>query len=208
VETAAPLARSHLYRLLSDCFLFPEREFFEDVRSGDLEAELTEALDGLPYSIEPSGAFQGFAIDAETSYEEFQSGFIQHFEVGTAGPPCPLYGGIYQGGRNQVWEELIRFYNHFGLRLAPENRDLPDHVSTELEFMHYLCFREAVANDGAERGQLLTAQRDFLERHLARWLPLLDQRARKRGVAPTYLAVVTLTAAFVAAEHAYLARIH
>ena len=42
-------------------------------------------------------------------------------------------------------EEVIRFYNYFGLKLSDERRIPPDHLATELEFLHYLTFRQAAS---------------------------------------------------------------
>lgn len=67
-----------------------------------------------------------------------------------------------------LFEELMRFYSFFGL--AREQRaETPDHLSVELEFMHYLTHLEGVAGDDDEqRRSVRRAQHDFLNRHLLR----------------------------------------
>jgi DMSO reductase family type II enzyme chaperone len=75
----------------------------------------------------------------------------------------------------KLMEDLVRFYEHFGIRAQPG--DHPDHLSTELEFMHYLCFKEAAAaSHGKDPAPLVRAETDFLGRHLCRWLPRVAQR--------------------------------
>lgn len=197
MEDPAAGARSRLYSLLSGAFSFPTEAFFEAASAGALGRDLEEAAAALaaPLAL-PAGLLRP---DAGT-YAEFQADYIESFEVGAAGPPCPLYAGVYLGGRNQVWEELIRFYNLFGLHLSPENRDLPDHISTELEFMHFLAWKDVVSGSAKATASLQIAQRDFLERQLFKWLAPLAKRAEKKGAPAFYRALIDLTSAFVASD--------
>jgi DMSO reductase family type II enzyme chaperone len=131
---------------------------------------------------------------------------VRLFDVGVPRPPCPLYGGLYLGSRRAVMEEVTRFYNHFGLSLGGESRELPDHITTELEFMHFLTFQEVSAlQREKERGPYLRAQRDFLQRHLARWVPQVRVLAEKQRAVPFCLGLVGLTEVFVLADLAYVA---
>jgi DMSO reductase family type II enzyme chaperone len=194
-------ARSRLYSLLSRALAFPTDVFFDSLAAGAFIGELDGALAALPFPLEATRP----SPPEEESYAAFQAAYIGSFEVGTAGPPCPLYAGVYLGGRSRVWEELLRFYNFFGLHLSPENRDLPDHLATELEFMHYLAWREVEAEgkDG-ERASLRRAQGDFLERQLSSWLDLLAKRAEKKGVPPFYRGLLELTRDFVRRDLSWL----
>ena len=91
------------------------------------------------------------------------------FEVGASGPPCALYGGLHSEARMKTMEEALRFYHHFGLTLSEAARELPDHLSTQLEFLHFLAFREAEALDsGLDAGPYRRAQRDFVAGLMAR----------------------------------------
>ena len=53
-----------------------------------------------------------------------------------------------------------------------------DHVTVELEFMAFLCGKEAATWDVDEReaGLILVREARFLEAHLARWLPAFADR--------------------------------
>lgn len=74
-----------------------------------------------------------------------------------------------------LFEELVRFYEHFGLR-RNEDADLPDHIGVELEFMHFLCELEHHAVlEGQDVAPVRRAQRDFIDRHLKRLLRGLSQ---------------------------------
>ncbi|MEE9284720.1 MAG: molecular chaperone TorD family protein [Dehalococcoidia bacterium] len=113
------------------------------------------------------------------------------FDVGPGRPPCPLYEGSHRRGRQEIMEELVRFYEHFGLR--HQEGDLPDHLCAELEFMHYLAFKQAAAlRAGTDSEPYKLAQRDFLSRHLNRWLPRLRSRLEQLDPPPFYLSLARL----------------
>ncbi len=62
----------------------------------------------------------------------------------------------------KTMEEAVRFYNHFGLSMADDPRELPDHLTTEVEFLHFRAFRAAEAlTAGGDAGPYLRAERDF-----------------------------------------------
>ena len=99
----------------------------------------------------------------------------------------------------------MRFYNYFGLSTQTGAGELPDHVATELEFMHFLAFKELTALRRAEDpSSYRHAQHDFLERQLISWLPDLETRLSGLEPAPFYAALIMLTNAFTRGEHAYL----
>lgn len=201
-------ARSRMYRLLASAFAFPEEPFHRGVVSGELLSEVLEIAAGLPYALPLSEgeALRTALAGGAADYVEFQSEYIRLFDVGVPRPPCPLYGGLHMGSRRAVMEEVTRFYNHFGLSLGGESRELPDHVTTELEFMHFLTFQEVTALEGGQDiAPYLRAQRDFLQRHLARWVPLVRVQAEQQGAAPFFLGLLGLAEAFLQADLSYVA---
>ncbi len=197
-------SRSRLYRVLADAFAFPDAEFFAAVQDGTLASTLAQVCLELPYDLTGAATLELGGVGED--YTEFESEYIRLFDVGAAGPPCPLYGGVYGGDRMKVMEEATRFYNFFQLRVSPQLRELPDHITTELEFLHYLTFREAEARQqGGDPGSLLRAERDFLGRHLCKWVPKLQGRLAKQQTLPFFPALVRFAATFFAADHAYAA---
>jgi len=201
-------ARSRMYRLLASAFAFPEDPFHRAVLSGEFLSEVLEVAAGLPYAL-PLAEGETLPIvlaGAPADYVEFQSEYIRLFDVGVPRPPCPLYGGLHLGSRRAVMEEVTRFYNHFGLSLGGESRELPDHITTELEFMHFLTFRDVTAlQRGQDRAAYLRAQRDFLQRHLARWVPKVRVQAEQQEAAPFFLGLIGLAEAFLQADLNYVA---
>jgi DMSO reductase family type II enzyme chaperone len=109
--------------------------------------------------------------------------FLAAFDPGASEGAVSLNEGAYANiDISSVFEELVRFYEHFGLR-RHEKAELPDHLSVELEFMHFLCELEVAASSNGDANRealrsLHAAQRDFLDRHLLR---LLRGVREKRG---------------------------
>jgi DMSO reductase family type II enzyme chaperone len=65
-----------------------------------------------------------------------------------------------------LFEELVRWYSFFDLKRA-NSAELPDHIAVELDFMHFLTWREHIHDGEAEAlNALRKAERDFLTRHL------------------------------------------
>jgi DMSO reductase family type II enzyme chaperone len=201
-------ARSRMYRLLAGAFGFPDEAFHRSVLDGEFSSQVLKIAAALPFALplaegEPLRAALG---DVPADYVEFQSEYVRLFDVGVPRPPCPLFGGLYLGSRRAVMEEVTRFYHHFGLSLGGESREMPDHITTELEFMHFLTFQDVSALQGEkDRGPYLRAQRDFLQRHLARWVPQVRVLAEKQKSFPFFLGLVGLTEAFLLADLAYVA---
>ena len=200
-EEAMTAARSRLYRLLADGFAYPDRTLFACLKSGRYRDNIEEACQALTYDME--AGLDGLVASGE--YVDFQADYLRLFEVGLGVPPCPLYSGLYRGGRKAVMEELTRFYNFFGLSVELGAGELPDHVMTELEFMHFLTFKElATLSHEGDAASYRRAQADFLERQLLSWLPALDQRIQSLDPPPFYVALTWLTNAFAQAELARL----
>ena len=122
------------------------------------------------------------------------------FEVGSQGPPVPIREDLQTGQRAGTREEVVRFYEYFGYVLDEKFAWQPDHLSVELEFMHYLCFREAEAGSEADALSFQLAQADFSERHLAAWLPLLADKVDQLATGSLYSRVVGAVRDFVLAD--------
>ena len=116
------------------------------------------------------------------SQAEREAEYMDVFELGRNGKAVPLYEGLClsSAGREGILEELLRFYDYFGVKLAANDRDYPDHLVTELEFIAHLCAMEQAENErGGDTGNSRRAQRDFLRRHLLAWVPGFAERLGK-----------------------------
>ena len=209
--------RSQMYRFLAECFRYPDGDFFEIAKEGGhLEAALAIMSD-IPFEVEiGEGALSGRLLE-HVSQEDFEAEFVRVFDAGPGGPPCPLYEGKYAADRKVNMEDLVRFYNNFGLSVAEaEERELPDHITAELEFMHYLAFKEVLALQREEDpAPYCFAEIDFLKRHPAKWLVQLSEKTEKvssqtnipdlcEPAISFYGALISLSANFCNADMAHL----
>lgn len=209
---ADPVARSRVYRLLTDAFRHPGVERFEELRSGEYFGCLAALLDSLPHARllpeEKEAAAERLKGEfASIEFADYESRYIMTFDVGAPRPPCSPYEGIYREGvpRQKRLLAIATFYKHFGLKMSEEEgkRELPDHIAAELEFMHFLTFKEAQAREKLDedlmRGYVL-AQRDFLARHLTLWLPKFAERLATTGQCAAFGLLANLCAGFIGKE--------
>jgi len=95
--------------------------------------------------------------------------YANAFDPSVSRQACSLWGRTHtEEDQGSLFEELTRFYEYFGLG-RDKNAETPDHISVELEFMHFLTHLECKA--AGRTDELLSvrrAQRDYLSRHLSR----------------------------------------
>jgi DMSO reductase family type II enzyme chaperone len=195
-------ARSRAYAVFAELFDYPDQELCRSIRDGAIALALREVLAEVHPAL-AEGDFTGLAEPGPD--DELAVEYTRLFDVGAGAPPCPLYEGVYGGARMKTMEECVRFYHHFGLALPEAPRELPDHLVTELEFLHYLAFREAEALEGGEDpGAWRRAARDFALRHPARFLGKLEARLARAGAMPFFRALAGRLAGFVAHDAARL----
>lgn len=123
-------------------------------------------------------------IDPSRGQEVLEADYLAAFELGRGKAPVPLFEGMHRGdqGREGVLEDLLRFYEFFDVKLSEIDREYPDHLVTELEFLAWLCLQEHAAEQkGGDAESFRNAARDFLTRHLAAWLPEFRRRLEATG---------------------------
>lgn len=200
VEGMPAAARSLAYSVFARMFEYPDEERGEAIRSGELATLLREALVAVDPTIDEVASWDALR-DAGEEDDDLAVEFTRLFDVGAGAPPCPLHGGLYFGSRMKTMEESLRFYNFFGLTLSEAPRELPDHLTTQLEFLHFLAFREAQAlQAGTDPGSWQRAERDFVVRHPGRWVPLLRKRVEKEEPMAFFRELVARLASFLEVE--------
>lgn len=97
--------------------------------------------------------------------------------------------------------ELKGFYRNFGLTMDARGNELEDTLTAELEFMHFLTAKQAQAElEGLPPNAYQRAQRDFLERHLVVWLPLVREEVKAKVATQFFVALTELAEQFVTAH--------
>lgn len=174
-------ARSVAYALFAELFASPwdDGEPASALPPADLETVLDQLAAALPVAVEfapLAAAAARLSTVAGVSGEELGRVFSGLFEVGSDGPPIPLREALVAGRPTSTREEIVRFYDFFGFDLQADHQWQPDHLSIELEFLHFLAFREAAAGAGDRSRALRLGQLDFLDRHLIAWVPATADR--------------------------------
>jgi DMSO reductase family type II enzyme chaperone len=176
-------ARCVMYVLFSDLMASPFDA--EPVMAGqpvDLDAL------GLPYEVTNLQALLEEWRTADR--DELRRVYSSLFEVGSDGPPVPIREDLHKDQPAGLREDIVRFYDFFGYGLQESFAWAPDHLSVELEFMHFLCFRELQmlesAADEADPLSYQLAQFDFAERHLCDWVPELATKVLQQNADGLY----------------------
>lgn len=201
---AMDASRSLSYITFATAFSYPDREGLEAIRAGELAGALRHLLGSIDPALLEDTDWTALG-DAGADDEALLAEFTRLFEAGVDGPECPLNGTRYRGGTMESLEELVRFYDFFGLSLDQSTQVEPDHLVTELEFLHFLAFQDAqLAAAGEDATGLRRAQRDFIERHPGAWVPTLCTRLAERAAPPFFRELARLLERFLAFERARL----
>lgn len=169
------LGLSVLYRLLASMALYPEPVSVARLKDGDTKLMATEALRSSNAEEGVCKAFDRLLMVAQsTSPIEWQSEYVSVFGH-AASKDCSPYASDYGVGsvfqQAQKLADLSAYYAAFGLQTQREER--ADHIAVELEFMGYLCHRQAVciAETRSEENsaQLDEAKKEFMRQFLAPW---------------------------------------
>ena len=158
------LPRANAYSLFSQLLSSPH-----DIKSLSLTPEIS--FDGLPYDFEIKDILDEYLA---TDENQLRQKYSVLFEVGDEGPPAPIREDLFLAQPAKLREDLVRFYEFFGYELNEEFQWQMDHLSIELEFIHFLAVGELKADKDKLSFQL--AQHDFTEKHLNNWVPQLSKK--------------------------------
>ncbi len=198
--------RSLTYASFVAALDYPGEDLLGAVRGGDFAAALRQLLDAVDPAI-CEGVDWSALHDAGAGDETLMVEYTRLFLAGEDGPACGLDEGSHLRSSEEAMEETLRFYQYFGLELTGPRKEPPDHLRTELEFLHFLAFQEAqAAATGGDVEGLQKAQRDFLDRHPVAWVPLMRQRLVEQGAMPFFVEVTGLVDRYLQSESRRLHR--
>jgi len=223
------LSRSKLYLLLSWSYLYSEDdEFLDYLQSGEFVEDGRVALDTLTNFLEGKGEeeakerLQAVAghfdaieewVSSEGSNWNLQDLRDDHKRVfsNVISLDCPpyetLFGNDHVFGQSYTMGDIAGFYNAFGLQLSQDIHERLDHLSVELEFIHYLAYKESYAllHDSKEKLQtVVDAEKKFVKEHVGRWVPLFAGMLRKKADYGFYKILADFTTDWVGFEISYL----
>jgi len=189
--------RSALYHLLSVALQWPDKAFSSGV---------ADALKTLPgacaSSLQIAQLRAGLAALEATPLERVQGEYTRLFINGFPTTPCLPYESIYLNGEGLLGpaaEQVSVFYKQWGLACE---RQLPDHVAAELEFMHALLVAQSAAF-GPQAADLTKVAAAFWTYHLGRWAPRFANDVLDHASHPFYRALASMLSEFIATESVY-----
>jgi TorA maturation chaperone TorD len=203
MRAEAAVARSAAYWLLADLFLTcPDEAFVARLRGSIAPAaepgltnpmleELTGLRDALPAN---SAGISALAVEYTRLFGALSKSY---------GPPPP-YETVHRGSSlsTDATAAVSEFYAAAGL-VPTDQAAPPDHLGVELRFLALLCHEEAEAwqrGSDAEAAQLRQQQRDFLDRHLLRWVPAYFDLVQANTKHPFYLRLTALAGRILAKD--------
>lgn len=176
--------RGECYKLLASCFYLPQKELFLRDRIFD---NLTIAMKEVcsPAVVLSTKIEEGFSLYSDEELKvEFARLFVGPFEL-----KAPPYGSVYiDEGRRIMGDstvEILKIYQQAGLTIRDEFKELPDHITVELEYMYYLIFKEAEAFEKSQQKEAIDSikrQETFLKKFLGQWISPFCERIN-RGTA-------------------------
>jgi DMSO reductase family type II enzyme chaperone len=163
-------ARGGVYALAATAFDQPEEAFYRELAAGRVDDLFAALIDRCDLAVEPPATT--VEEDRETVAARFNDLFVVGYSevidktdgtVENYGPPVSLYESDYRSevSWNDVNLDLARAYEYFGVQVDRETRRNHDHFRLQLEFMGYLCRREAAVDRSVAAARL-----DFHDRHL------------------------------------------
>jgi TorA maturation chaperone TorD len=205
--------RSALYSLFTVAFLYPNEGFVKSLKNGEYSKGLKVMLNELHLLGE--GAFtvekiNAYAIRLNTNellldlQKEYTRLFIPSRPEHPA-PICPLYESVYEDGSlmGEAAFQVARLFYEAGLKKIDEFNLPHDHFALELEFMSYLCSKEA---EGLELGnELITTkskrlQLIMLKEHLGRFSFQLLENVQAYSQNDFYTSIASLLKFFLINE--------
>jgi len=190
-------ARGDAFKLLAECYLVPDQNIF--LKFHALEDMLNRVCP------EVVGLIQSFKGKCENDrdIERLKVDYARLF-VGPYSLLAPPYGSVYLEAERRIMGDstlhALEMYREAGLDIAQDFNDAPDHIAAELEFMHYLVFKEIRA--GASGSYTIAVdyvekQKIFLETHLGAWISAFSTQIMESAETEFYRNLSTLTTRFV-----------
>lgn len=202
--------RAATYDMLSRLFLKEvDQDYFDALcamlfpaQTGDVMADagVRRIVDYL------SGSWENTLVDLAVDYART---FLTHGidSYSAAYPFESVYTSKHRLLMQDAYTDVLAQYRSAGVvRDASVNIE-EDHIALELEFMGILCARAAAAADSCDEEALtscLEAQRGFLARHLANWVPRFISDMRRFAQTDFYLGLADYLEGFLRMDAALL----
>lgn len=200
-------ARRNFYKFLASVYLeSPSHELISTILDPSFLQDLVET-----FGNSNSEYFLNFSKRFDGNYETVKQDYMDLFRVPLSKYVTP-YESVYRDKRIVAGREVGRLlmgestlaikkiYAKAGLEISKDFAELPDHLGTELYFMHHLCEMGKNAWEKEEKEEalkLLKIERDFLNNHLSKWVSDVCDEIVKKAETDFYKGIATITKVFI-----------
>ncbi len=194
--TEAARQRSSVYGLLALLYRHePDEDLVRSLRQPEILRGIEEA--GLTLNVNElrEGSIEAVIQRLGTEYARLFIGPGKHVNLNES---------VYRDSEGLLWGKstvaVKGFIEATGLDLDVEWSGLPDHISIELELMQRLTDHEAklwIENDLDSVRQCIGTEREFMQRHLLQWVPLLCDMILDQNPLSFYCEISQFTKNFV-----------
>jgi DMSO reductase family type II enzyme chaperone len=206
-DPGVALARSAVYAALAQGLAYPTPQ---------RQALLAERLLPVLGDLQPDDAAVSQAVgDCLSAFPDHDPASLvqahqQQFTI-IESRDCPTYETAFRGRdvfrQAHVMADVAGCYAAHGLAIGAGERERPDHITVELEFMSFLTAQQAYALDTLGPDEVETAthtQRLFLREHLGTWGPGFGRRVEATASHPFYRQLGALLAVWLDADMHHL----
>lgn len=194
-------AKSNIYYMLSVLYHYPTQENLNHIK--ELWPYLTKSLNELDID---EGLIQNWNInDIQENMEPLQLEYMRLF-LGSL--PNKTIISPYESywKQNTIMgspiEELSKIFNESELQLSQNYSDLPDHITVELEYLHFITKNiiECLKRDETDKVKRMISLRDkFVEDHLD-WIYDFSKKLKHETKNFHYQNLAVLTRSIISTE--------
>lgn len=198
------IARSAVYAFLARSLAYPDEQQLTVVRS-----ELVPILHAVrTEDAALSGALAAALAEVDAPLDELRTAHGALFPPVGQSELC-VYESVYRTRdlfqEAETLADIAGFYRAHGLVVGGVERERPDHLAVELEFMAFLARKRAFALAELGRARANScrlAEAAFLRDHLGSWGPLAGEELARMAVHPFYRAIGSLLATWLRGDMA------
>jgi len=174
--------RALMYTFLGRSLAYPSQE-----HQAVLRDRIVPILSKLELDAESGEGLREALRGVDVPLEEMRAAYTAVFTL-TVSADCPDYETAYDSRdvfqQAHAMADIAGFYRAYGLQAGGLEYQRPDHISTELEFMSFLAFKEAYAIEHCGQHEVEVtreAQSLFLRDHVGCWGPAFGRRVQARA---------------------------
>ena len=185
--------RNSAIKIYSFLFRYPEEKHVEYVLNGQLEELFQLSVSSKNPTFQKYQSWRDIYFNTPQSLlETLQVDYTRLFITAYPSVLAPPYVSYYKERSlmGQVSSSILDVYHQHGFDLNDANSEMPDHISTVLEFLYRLL----------ETGEGDKQAHKFYTNYLKWWLPQWEDKIKKHAETPFYPLAASALVKFLAKE--------